>query len=287
MCTFAAADVVVKTIAEGTGRKLIAGNGQPVAMQGRRHDADAARFPDGFFSMPWPNDIRHKGNGTLDLTGFPGTAGNPALSAMLSIGSANTRRSGRTRRSSCARRQRSIARRCRRRRRYEHGVEHSAGEPRHARRRPAPLLVDFNKSETTYRPANLLSVLPPSRASARRGRGYALIVLDGVRDVRGLPLVPPPLLADLDQPWDSGKPVVKTSGRRFRRSARTSRVRRAAHRVAGGSGGRVQRLHHADHDVRDGCDRRRDRGSSVALAGVARHRRLLGAGRAAHDHRPV
>ncbi|HAU16233.1 MAG TPA: hypothetical protein DCS92_21115, partial [Gammaproteobacteria bacterium] len=31
---------------------------------------------EGFFSFPWPNDLRRQQDGTLDLAGFPGT-GNP------------------------------------------------------------------------------------------------------------------------------------------------------------------------------------------------------------------
>ena len=212
MCThFAAADVVVKTIAEGTGRKLIAGNGQPVACKGGGTMLMQPDLPGGFFSMPWPNDIRHKGNGTLDLTGFPGTAGNPTLSSMLSIGSANTKAFGPNAaiflRASAALDRASLPTAAESTSTASSILLVNLDAPADA---PAPLLVDFNKSETTYRPANLLSVLPYPGHPLAEGARYALIVLDGVRDVRGLPLVPPPLLADLDQPWDSGKPVVKT-----------------------------------------------------------------------------
>ena len=68
-------------------------------------------------------------------------------------------------------------------------------------------MVDFRDDPTTYRPGNLLTLLPYPGHPLEEKTRYAVIVLEGVVDADGIPLLPSPLLAELDEPWDAGKPV--------------------------------------------------------------------------------
>jgi hypothetical protein len=165
-------------------------------------------LPDGFFSMPWPNDTRVKGDGTIDLDGYPGSDSNGLLALVLSRGSAKTKAFGTHAaifmRTSAAVDPTSLPT-------PEESVGAASpvllvnlddpGEP------PMPFLVDAKVAATTYRPQNLLTVLPyPGHPLKERTR-HAVIVLNGVRDAAGLPLAPAPLLAELEDAWDVSKPV--------------------------------------------------------------------------------
>ena len=211
LCThFASGDITITPVAGGAGRKLLARNGQPAACKGGNTILMQPNLPGGFFSMPWPNDIRYKANGTLDLTGYPGGS-NAIFSTVLNSGSAATKAFGRN----AAVFVRSTAL-------LDPSSLPSADDTTTGAAPilmvnlddpsapPSPLLVDFKNAPSTYRPGNLLTSLPyPGHPLAQEAR-YALIVLEGVHDADGQPLLPAPLIEELLDPWDAGKPVNAT-----------------------------------------------------------------------------
>lgn len=69
-----------------------------------------------------------------------------------------------------------------------------------------PLLVDFKTRQTTFRPGNLLALLPYPGHPLRGQTRYAAIAFGALRDEAGRPLAPAPLLDALDSPWDATKP---------------------------------------------------------------------------------
>lgn len=208
LCThFGSADVT--PIAGGTGRKLLAYDGQPVVCKGGNTILMQPNLPGGFFSMPWPNDIRHKANGTIDLAGYPGSNSNAIFNSVLTKGSAATRAFG----TNAAIFMRSTAL-------LDPASLPSADESTTGASpillvnlddpgSPAsPLLVDFKNAPSTYRPGNLLTSLPYPGHPLEEETRYAVIVLEGVHDTDGLPLLPAPLIDELQEPWDAGKPVT-------------------------------------------------------------------------------
>jgi hypothetical protein len=68
-------------------------------------------------------------------------------------------------------------------------------------------MIDFRDDPTTYRPGNLLTLLPYPGHPLEEETRYAVIVLEQITDADGVPLLPSPLLIELDEPWDAGKPV--------------------------------------------------------------------------------
>jgi hypothetical protein len=216
MCTrFAIADgstVSVTSTRRGRGRKLVAKHGVP---------ADCARLSSvrmepglqrGFFAAPWPNDIRRRSDGTLDMSGFPVPAGNAIVQSILGRGSAVTKRFG-----------------------TNAAVFFQTCAPIDTATLPAPdasmlpgsavmlvnldnpgapytpVLLDLKNTRGTLRPPDLLSVLPyPGHPLAGQTR-YAAILFSGIHTPQGTPLSPSPLLAELDQPWDASKPVDATT----------------------------------------------------------------------------
>jgi hypothetical protein len=70
-----------------------------------------------------------------------------------------------------------------------------------------PVILDFKNQPTTFRPGNLLTLLPyPGHPLAGTTR-YAAILFEGLRDVAGNLVRRAPLLAALDEAWDASKPV--------------------------------------------------------------------------------
>lgn len=209
LCTrFAAGDIIVKTVAGGSGRKVLARNGQPIACVGGTTIMMDPTLGGGFFSMPWPNDTRRKPNGTIDLAGYPGSGSSALYNLVLTNGSAVTSGFGTNAavffRASAALDAATLP-----------GPDESTtaaasvllvdlDDPAAP---PVPLLVDFRDAPTTYRPGMLLAALPYPGHPLREQTRYAAVVFEGVRDADGIPLLPAPLLAELDDPWDAGKPV--------------------------------------------------------------------------------
>jgi hypothetical protein len=165
----------------------------------------------GFFSLPWPNDVRKTPTGHLDLSHMPGVdldplGGNPlpdvpllpqavsaAANAVSDFGT-NT----------------AVF--------FQTTVPiDPASLPTSAQSTqpgasvvlwdlddggsPAPTVLDFRPTGDRFRPNNTLSVLPYPGHPLRPGHRYAAVVFDSVTTAGGAPLEPAPLLAQLDQPW--------------------------------------------------------------------------------------
>jgi hypothetical protein len=209
LCTnFSAGDITVKNVAGGTGRRLLARNGRPVACRGGTTILMQPDLSGGFFSMPWPNDVRVKPDGTIDLDGYPGRASNAIYDFVLTKGSAVTKAFG----TNAAAFLRSTG--------ALDPVSLPSADDTTAPTSPillvnlddtgappAPLLIDFRDAPTTYRPGNLLTLLPYPGHPLDGETRYAIVVLEGLLDGDSFPLWPAPLLAELDEAWDPGKPV--------------------------------------------------------------------------------
>jgi hypothetical protein len=215
MCTRFSADggssVLFKEIAGGSGRKLVAKNGQPAVCGPAPTLAMEPDQPGGFLSMPWPNDIRVMPDGSIDLTGYPGTATNALLAFVLNGGAAKTFGFG----TNSATFFQTTA--------LVDGATVPSAEGSLADGATVmlvnlddpiapriPLLIDFRDDPTPFRPGNLLALLPyPGHALDEETR-YAAIVFEGVHDATGRPLRRAPLIGDLDEAWDAGKPTGPT-----------------------------------------------------------------------------
>lgn len=210
MCTRFAVDagsaLRFRNIKGGRGRKLVARNGQPTScsrLGGVAMEAEAGR---GFFSLPWPNDVRKTAAGTLDLAGYPGSS-NAIGNRILTAGSAVTAAFGNNAAvffQACGGLDAATLPSA------NQSITGSAtallvnldspSDP------PVPLLADFKEAAANLRPARLLTLLPYPGHALRPASRYAAILFDGLT-YDGQPLVPAPLLAGLDQAWDASKPV--------------------------------------------------------------------------------
>lgn len=162
----------------------------------------------GFFAMPWPNDTRLSGDGTMDLVGFPFTDQNPLMRAILSAGAGVTEGFGINSatyfQTSSILDPASLP-----------SVETTMttaspillvplDEPSAP---PVPLLIDFHESGSVSRPDNLLTLLPYPGHPLNEQARYAAVITDGVLDSGGEALIRSPLLDELDDPWSPLKPV--------------------------------------------------------------------------------
>jgi hypothetical protein len=170
----------------------------------------------GFFSMPWPNDVRTTASGTLDLEGLPGVDLLPGesptpLRSMLpaiidelagsvdgfGVGSATYFRS------SIALATASLP---------TPSASTSATSPvllmdlDHPGVR-APVIVDLQVAADRNRPANTLTVLPYPGHPLEPSTRYAVAVTTGLRSAAGAALAPADLIARLDQPWSASTGV--------------------------------------------------------------------------------
>lgn len=170
----------------------------------------------GFFSLPWPNDIRRAADGTLELDGLPGVELLPGetptpLRAQLPImmqeigeslggfgvNTATYFESDLTLAPS------SLP-----------SPSASVGD------RPTvvlldldhpgdrvPIIADFQATGDRNRPDNLLTVSPYPGHPLVESTRYAVAITRGVRTQSKQPLAPSQLLGQLDQPWDSSTGV--------------------------------------------------------------------------------
>lgn len=155
---------------------------------------------EGFFSFPWPNDLRRQQDGTLDLAGFPGT-GNPLLATVLAKGVP-----------------------------YINGFSTNAGvvfqfnraldpsvlppakatladdsvmmlvniDPDHpAYLQRIPVRSNFDPVTTVYQPGHLLTMMPVPGYSLEPDTRYAAIIFKGLRSLTGEPILAAPLLTAL------------------------------------------------------------------------------------------
>ncbi|MEZ5239932.1 MAG: hypothetical protein R2716_13620 [Microthrixaceae bacterium] len=185
----------------------------PEPVVGARMDPTLAG---GFFSMPWPNDIRKAPDGTLDLSGLPGVDPLPGetpdfLRSLLpgivsEIGSSLTGFGVNT----------AIYFD------FDLGISESKLPKPAASTEPysrvmlldldhpgerAPVVVDQLTAADRNRPNDLLSVLPYPGHPLRESNRYAVALFDGLETPEGQRFLPSPLIAALDGPWDPGSGV--------------------------------------------------------------------------------
>ena len=213
MCTKFATNVgsIVKLqpIRQGQGLKLTARKGMPINCASLCTIAMDPDHSDGFFSLPWPNDIRMVA-GHIDLTGFPGSS-NALVNTILTAGSANTAAFGTN---AALFFQSSVN--------IDPATLPSAAQsvtdgatamlvnlddPSAAR---IPLLVDFRVAGTPLRPPRLLTLLPYPGHPLTGANRYAAILFNGIASA-GYSLTQSPLVAELDDAWNATKPVDATA----------------------------------------------------------------------------
>jgi hypothetical protein len=204
MCTrFSVADgsVVKFAATPDGGRRLLARRGVPASCErpsAFRMEPTQVR---GFFSMPWPNDIRVLPDGSLDMAGFP-LPPNPLVANILSLGASITQGFGtnsavffQTTGAAIGAASLPTA---------EGSVLPGSsvmlvdlddpGAPR------TPVLLNIKNSIGLLRPPDLLSILPyPGHPLAGDTR-YAAILFDGIQAPGGAAFAPSPLIAELDDP---------------------------------------------------------------------------------------
>lgn len=161
-----------------------------------------AGWSDGFFSLPWPNAIRKKADGTLDLFGIP-SQNNLVLSVLFQQASDEVTDFGTNSAAYL---------------RFTGALDPaSLPSPAQSERPDSPLqLVALDGSGERvpvvtrvepadgFRPANLVSVLPYPGHGLRPGTRYAVLATNGLRDAEGDPLATAPLVDALDQPYTFG-----------------------------------------------------------------------------------
>lgn len=177
----------------------------------------AADRSDGFFSFPWPNELRKAPDGTLDLTGFPGVdspaADTPGTTApgqsLLPELTAQLARSVTDFGTNSAIYLRATG-----------GIDpESIPSPSESvtptsavqlidleRGEAAPVLVEVQDGDR-FRPDHLLTVLPYPGHPLRPGTRYGLAVTTALRSEAGEPVEPAPLIDQLDGRWDASTGV--------------------------------------------------------------------------------
>ena len=159
-------------------------------------------FSSGFFSLPWPNDVRRTASGTLDLFGLP--VHDSLLVAQLVQAASNELTDFGTNSAVYLRTTGAID-------------PSSLPSPAASTSADSPLqLVALDGSPQRvpviarvepadgFRPTNLISLLPyPGHALAPATR-YGVIATTGLLDTDGEPLAPAPLIERLDEPFRAG-----------------------------------------------------------------------------------
>lgn len=167
--------------------------------------------PGGFFATPWPNDVRTRADGTIDMGGFPGRW-NGLVNSLMQKGEVDTKGFGPNAAayftfdgpldmSSLPTPEQSRA---------EDStvavVNVDPDSPRRGER--TPVQVDFRAAPSFYRPANLLSVMPYPGFPLDEATTYAVVLQRGLRNTQGAAVSPAAYLSRLDKPWsaDAGYP---------------------------------------------------------------------------------
>lgn len=170
----------------------------------------------GFFSMPWPNDVRTTATGALDLDGLPGVdllpseAPTPLRSMLPAIMDelassldAFGLSSATYFRSSIPLAAAALP---------SPSASTSTSSPvllmdlDHPGVR-APVIVDLQVGADRNRPSNTLTVLPYPGHPLDPSTRYAVAVTTGLRSTAGAALAPADLIARLDQPWGASTGV--------------------------------------------------------------------------------
>jgi hypothetical protein len=212
MCTrFSVADgsvVIFRTTRDG-GRRLQARGGVPVSCNRSSQFRMEAAQAHGFFSLPWPNDIRVMPDGSLDMAGFPLPPNNAIVANILALGASITEGFGTN----------------------SAVFFQTTGAPIDTASLPSaedsllpgssvmlvnldnpgaprtPVLLDLKSTIGILRPPDLFAVLPYPGHPLEGDTRYAVILFDGIQAPGGVAFAPAPLLTELDDPWDASKPV--------------------------------------------------------------------------------
>lgn len=176
----------------------------------------------GFFSLPWPNDVRVRSTGTIDLTGFPGSEANALARTVLNNGANVTRGFGTNSavffQTSAPLDVASLPTGATGQSIDAPALLVNLDDPSDP---PAPLLMNYTDAPTLYRPERLLTVLPYPGHPLRGKTRYAAIVFTDLRDADGRTIRPAPLLDALDAEWHpaSGTTAERWSALREQRDA--------------------------------------------------------------------
>lgn len=167
----------------------------------------------GFFSFPWPNEIRKTAAGKLDLAGFPGVALNPLMgdvlpaipllpSAIQRASSALTDFGTNTAvyfQSSTPIEQSSLPSATESTRPDSSvmliDLDHGGSR--------MPVIAVADSTSTRFRPKNTLTLLPYPGHPLRPGTNYAAVLFSGIRDKQARDLSRSTLLDQLDSPWQA------------------------------------------------------------------------------------
>jgi hypothetical protein len=174
----------------------------PTDVPGRVTVQMDAGWSSGFFSLPWPNAIRKKADGTLDLAGLP-TGGNLVLDSLLRTASGEIsdfgtnaaiylRTTGRIDPSTLPTPSQTLD--------PASPIQVVALDGSDAR---VPVVVRVEPADR-FRGSNVVSLLPYPGHRLRSDTDYAVVVTSGVTDLTGAPLAPAPLIERLDRPFASG-----------------------------------------------------------------------------------
>lgn len=162
--------------------------------------------PGGFFATPWPNDVRTRSDGSIDMGGFPGRW-NGIVNTVMQRGEVATKGFGPNAAayftfdgpldpSSLPTPEESLA---------DDSpvllVNIDADSPRKGER--TPVQVDFRAAPSFYRPANLLSVMPYPGFPLDEATTYAVVLQRGLRNSQGAAVSRANYLPRLDQPWSA------------------------------------------------------------------------------------
>ncbi len=189
----------------------------------------------GFFSFPWPNELRKAADGTLDLTGLPGVEAPaedapgttapgqsllPELTAQLARAVTDFgTNSAIYLRATGALDSESIP------------TPSESLEPTASvqlidldRGEPAPVIVEVQDGDR-FRPDHLLTVLPYPGHPLHPGTRYGLAITTALRSRAGAPVEPSPLIDRLDERWSQSTGVDEATWRTLR--SQRDEVRRA------------------------------------------------------------
>lgn len=171
----------------------------------------------GFFSLPWPNDIRKQPNGTVDMRGLPGLVRNPLVDPIPPVPFLQE---------SVSKAAASIT---------EFGTNTSvffqananidvASLPANADASLAatstamlinlddnntrhPVIAVYEPTGDRYSPNRLLTLVPYPGHPLDPDTNYAAVLFNGVLDSGGSPIDPAPLIDQLDGAWDETRGV--------------------------------------------------------------------------------
>ena len=187
----------------------------------------------GYFSLPWPNDVRRSDSGMLDWTGLPGINTDvfteplppvPILPNIVERAQSTVNEFGRNT---------AVY--------FQANVEIApASLPAPGQSTTtsspvmlmdlatgdlAPVVVVNQERPDRYRPAHLLTLLPYPGHPLKADADYAAMVFDGVTSTTGDPLQAPATIAQLDAPYDPSMPM--TAGQHAALAAQYARVKSA------------------------------------------------------------